>query len=269
LLNPGEQVAINVRPHWKYLFLPILATVVVLIGAIAALVASIPQWALIIVGVVLVVALGWLAGRYLRWTTTTFVVTNERLIMRKGVLKRSGREMLLDRLTDISYKQTFFDRLLKCGDVLIESPGRDSPETFPDLPHPISIQNEIYRLIEQHRGGIAQAGAGGWAPGTGPYPPGGPGGQFPGAPGGQFPGAPGSQFPGAPGGQFPAAPNVPPPPGAVPMTGPGGTLAEGAPDAAPGVSLAEQLSQLDDLRKRGVISRKEFAAKKADILSRM
>jgi membrane protein YdbS with pleckstrin-like domain len=261
LLNPGEQVAINVRPHWKYLFLPILATVVVLIGAIAALVAGIPQWALIIVGVVLVVALGWLAGRYLRWTTTTFVVTNERLIMRKGVLKRSGREMLLDRLTDISYTQTFFDRLLKCGNVLIESPGRDSPETFPDLPHPISIQNEIYRLIEQHRGGFAQGGAGGWAPGTGPagpYPPG--------APGGQFPGAPGGQFPGAPGGQFPSAPNVAPPPGTVPMTGPGGTLAQ---DAAPGLSLADQLSQLDDLRKRGVISRKEFAAKKADLLSRM
>jgi hypothetical protein len=34
-------------------------------------------------------------------------------------------------------------------------------------------------------------------------------------------------------------------------------------------SVADQLSQLDDLRKRGIISRREFAAKKAELLSRM
>ena len=252
MLNPGEQLAINVRPHWKYLFLPILATVVALAGSIAALVANIPQWAEIIVGVVLVACLVWLLGRYLRWTTTTFVVTTERLIMRKGILKRSGREILLDRLTDISYTQTFFDRILKCGDVLIESPGRDSPETFPDLPHPISIQNEIYRLIEQRRSGpaVAQGGAGGWVPGQ--------------AAPGAVPGAPLPSAPTGPG------PTVPGPGGFAPGgAGPGGTYADATAADAPGVSVAEQLSQLDDLRKRGVISRKEFAAKKAELLSRM
>jgi membrane protein YdbS with pleckstrin-like domain len=252
MLNPGEQLAVNVRPHWKYLFLPILATVVALAGSIAALVANIPQWAEIIIGVVLVVCLVWLFGRYLRWTTTTFVVTTERLIMRKGILKRSGREILLDRLTDISYTQTFFDRILKCGDVLIESPGRDSPETFPDLPHPISIQNEIYRLIEQRRGGLglSQGGAGGWAPGQ----------VAPGA-------VPGAPLPGAPTGSGPTVPG----PGAFAPAGagPGGTYADATAADAPGITVADQLSQLDDLRKRGVISRKEFAAKKAELLSRM
>ncbi len=34
-------------------------------------------------------------------------------------------------------------------------------------------------------------------------------------------------------------------------------------------TVAEQLSQLDDLRRRGVISRREFAAKKSELLSRM
>jgi membrane protein YdbS with pleckstrin-like domain len=244
LLNPGEQVAIDVRPHWKYLFLPAFATVVALAGSIAVLVANAPQWAEIILGVVLVACLVWLFGRYLRWTTTTFVVTTERLILRRGVLKRSGREILLDRLTDITTNQTFFDRILRCGDVLIESPGRDSPETFPDLPHPTSIQNEIYRLIEQRRGAVTQGGAGGWAPGAAP-----------GAPGG-------ATVPGSP---VTAGSTELPPAG----PGPGGTFAEGTPADAPGVSVADQLSQLDDLRKRGVINRKEFAAKKAELLSRM
>jgi membrane protein YdbS with pleckstrin-like domain len=245
LLNPGEQVAINVRPHWKYLFLPAFATVVALAGSIAVLVANAPQWAEIVLGVVLVVCLVWLFGRYLRWTTTTFVVTTERLILRRGVLKRTGREILLDRLTDITTNQSFLDRILRCGDVLIESPGRDSPETFPDLPHPTSIQNEIYRLIEQRRGGVTQGGAGGWAPGAAPGVPA------------------GATVPGG-------APMAPGPAGAPPSgPGPSGTFAEGTPADAAGVSLADQLSQLDDLRKRGVINRKEFAAKKAELLSRM
>lgn len=237
MLNPGEQVAVDVRPHWKYLFVPALATVVALAGSIAALIAAVPQWAEIILGVVLVVCLVWLFGRYLRWTTTSFVVTNERLVMRKGVLRRSGREILLDRLTDISYNQSLSDRILRCGDVLIESPGRDSPEVFPDLPGPIAIQNEIYRLINARRGGPGLAGAGDWA--AVPTPPGG----------------------------------ASPPPAPVPFAPTGaGTFAEGPPEStgpAPGLSVAEQLSQLDDLRRRKVISKREFAAKKAELLSRM
>ncbi|HTV11530.1 MAG TPA: PH domain-containing protein [Acidimicrobiales bacterium] len=218
LLNPGEEVAVDVRPHWKYLFMPGFAVAVVVAGCIAALVESAAQWALFVLGGVLVLCLLWLLVRYIRWATTTFVVTNERLIMREGVLKRKGREILLDRLTDISYTQSLWDRILGCGDVLLESPGRDSPETFPDLPHPVAIQNEIYRLINAHRGGPAVAGTGEWADAGGSAEPADP-----------------AQAPGAP----------------------------------PGASLAEQLSQLDDLRKRGVISRKEFAAKKAELLSRM
>ena len=36
-----------------------------------------------------------------------------------------------------------------------------------------------------------------------------------------------------------------------------------------GLSIPEQIEKLDDLRKRGVISEQEFAAKKADLLNRM
>ena len=97
----------------------------------------------------------WLVGRYVRWTTTSFAVTSERLVLRKGVLRRTGREIRLDSLTDISYSQSLLDRMLGCGDILLESPGRDSQEVFPDLPHPVTIQNEIYRLINQRRGRLA------------------------------------------------------------------------------------------------------------------
>ena len=132
-------------------------------------------------------------------------------------------EIRLDSLTDISCSQSLTDRLLRCGDILLESPGRDSQEVFPDLPHPVSIQNEIYRLLDQRRG----AGPVGWQAAD-PSGGGGP----------------------APAGA--AAGGV-----AVPVVA-GGEQ-----------TVAEQLSQLDDLRRRGVISRREFAAKKAELLSRI
>lgn len=234
LLNPGEQVAVDVRPHWKYLVGPLFAVVLVVAGAITALVESVPWWGLLAIAALVLVCLLWLAGRYVRWATTSFVVTNQRLVLRKGVLGRSSREMLLDRLTDISYHQTLLDRVMGCGDILLESAGRDSQEVFPDLPHPVLIQNEIYRLLteRQARGWAGAAGTGPFVPGTPFAPPGPP----------------------VPGGQ-------PSPPGA-----PGPFPTGGAP-AEP--SVTDQLSQLDQMRKKGLISRREFAAKKAELLSRL
>jgi membrane protein YdbS with pleckstrin-like domain len=251
LLNPGEQVAVDVVPHWKYMARPVLLVAIVLAGAIVALQYQLPRWAELAVAGVMVVSLLWLLGRYLRWATTSFVVTNQRLILRKGVLRRSGREILIDRLTDITYKQTLTDRLLRCGDILLESPGREGREVLVDLPQPIRIQNEICRLVSQ-RDGLA-GGPGGWP-------------------------APGS---------FVSSPTVAPVPGAPaasrtaaefssgPVTGSSGVYAgvgeaTGVQSGEPGVTtVAEQLSQLDDLRRRGVISRREFSAKKSELLSRM
>ena len=243
-LNPGEQLAIDVRPHWKYLAGPIFAVAVVVVGSVVALVEDVPHWAEVALAVLLVLCLVWLLGRYIKWVTTSFVVTTERLIMRKGVLRRSVREILLDRLTDITYNQTLLDRIMGCGNILLESPGRDSPETFPDLPHPVRIQNEIYRLINQRRPGA-------WVAATGD-------------PAASRVGA------GAAAGPVTSAGGPAPAPGGAPGPAPfAGVAATDQPAGPREPSVADQLTQLDDLRKRGVISRREFAAKKAELLSRM
>ncbi|HXW80447.1 MAG TPA: PH domain-containing protein [Acidimicrobiales bacterium] len=232
LLNPGEQVAVDVGPHWKYMARPALAVIVALALAVEALGADTDRWEELALAGVLVLCLLWLGVRYLKWVTTSFTVTNERLILRRGVLKRAWREILLDRLTDISCRQSLGDRLLGCGDILLESPGRDSQEVFPDLPHPLRIQKEIYRLVNARRltapGGAGgqptdakEAGAGGGASAT----------------------------------AFPPTTAFSP--------------ADAATRAVAEATVAEQLSQLNDLRRRGVISRREYAAKKAELLARM
>src|SRR4051812_30065210 len=94
------------------------------------------------------VALIWLAIRYGKWATTTFVVTTQRLIYRYGVLAKHGREIPLDRLNDISFHQSLFERLIGAGDIMIESAGEHGQTTFSDVRRPSMVQNEIYRQIE-------------------------------------------------------------------------------------------------------------------------
>jgi uncharacterized membrane protein YdbT with pleckstrin-like domain len=160
LLNEGEEVVLDLHPHWWYLSGPIATVVVVLAATIAGLIAGVAT-ALKFVGVAaLVLSLGWLLVRYARWHTTSFVLTNHRLVHRSGLIAKHGREIPLDHINDISYSQTIFGRLIGAGNLTIESAGQRGQEVFPDLPRPSRIQNQIYQQMEGGKARQADAIAG-------------------------------------------------------------------------------------------------------------
>ncbi len=150
-LNEGEEVVLDQRPHWFFLVGPVIVLLAALGLAVAVSrgvsgdlqkVALVPT--LLLVGVSLV----WVLVRYARWATTSFVITTDRLIHRHGVLSKSGREIPLERLNDVSFHQTLFQRLLASGDLLIESAGERGQQMFSGFPHPERTQNQIHRQIE-------------------------------------------------------------------------------------------------------------------------
>jgi membrane protein YdbS with pleckstrin-like domain len=151
LLTDGEEVVVDVRPHWWYLAGPVLVLGVVIIGAISAAVLGAPSWLDWVAIVALALAAVWLVGRYIRWASTSLVVTNHRLISRTGVFVRTSREIPLPALTDISYRQSLLERVIGAGDVLLESAGRQGREVFPDLPRPARIQQAIVVQLDQVR----------------------------------------------------------------------------------------------------------------------
>jgi membrane protein YdbS with pleckstrin-like domain len=167
LLNEGEEVAVDVRPHWWYLAGPVLVLGLVIVGAISAAALNTPSWVDWVAIAALAVAAAWLLGRYIRWVSTSLVVTNCRLISRSGVFVRNGREIPLAALTDISYHQSLLERLIGAGDVLLESAGREGREVFPDLPRPARIQQVIAAQLDLlRRGAPVSAGS----PGTDTWP---------------------------------------------------------------------------------------------------
>jgi uncharacterized membrane protein YdbT with pleckstrin-like domain len=147
-LNDGEEIILDLRPHWFFLVGPGAALVGALVLAIWVSQAIDSDFALFPALAVAVVALGWFLKRYAEWITTDFVLTTDRLIFRKGILSRQGKEIPLERLNDVSYHQSLFQRMLGAGDLLVESGGERGQEQFGSFAHPQDTQNEIHRAIE-------------------------------------------------------------------------------------------------------------------------
>jgi len=151
LLGADEQVVVHKHPHWKMLVVPVLAfLLLVALGSyLAALVAG-QSWerrawiALAVVGVVGVV---WLTvAPLLRWRTTHFVVTNRRVLVREGVLTRSGIDIPLDRVNSVQFRHTLLERLLGCGTLSIES-ASDEPLEFDDIPGVERVHSLLHQQV--------------------------------------------------------------------------------------------------------------------------
>jgi uncharacterized membrane protein YdbT with pleckstrin-like domain len=153
LLAEHEELIYDLRPHWLTLVVPVLLTVAVVVGVGAAWVVmpagDLQQPARLAVGLLgLAVLLVTVAGRVLRWATTHFVLTTDRLIFRSGVVAKFGREIPLERINDVTFSQSLFERLVGVGDLLLESAGEQGQSRFSNIRDPEAVQLEIYRQME-------------------------------------------------------------------------------------------------------------------------
>jgi uncharacterized membrane protein YdbT with pleckstrin-like domain len=151
LLGDGEEIVLDLHPHWWYLSAPVTAVVVMLSGTIAALAKGVPSAGVLALTALLLFSLFWLLGRYTKWHTNNFVLTNDRIIHRVGVIAKRGREIPLDHINDISCLQGPFERIIGAGDLVVESAGEHGQQRIEDLPKPAKVQNEIYRQLDTMR----------------------------------------------------------------------------------------------------------------------
>lgn len=159
LLNDGEDVVLDLHPHWWFFVKP---TALLIVAVVAAFALRDSNDALRVIATVLALAtLIWLATRYAVWANTNFTVTTDRLIYREGVLGKRGKEIPLERLNDIAVNQTLFERMIGAGDVTIESAGERGQQVFADIRKPFLVQNLIYSEIERAQARDAARAAGG------------------------------------------------------------------------------------------------------------
>lgn len=151
LLRDDERVVFHKHPHWKMLVVPVLVFLfsVALCAYLAALVAE-QSWAVygwIVLGVLGGTAVGWLTlVPLLRWRTTHFVLTNLRVLVREGVLSRSGIDIPVHRINSVQFRHTFIERILGCGTLSIES-ASDEPLEFDDIPRVERVHSMLYHEV--------------------------------------------------------------------------------------------------------------------------
>jgi uncharacterized membrane protein YdbT with pleckstrin-like domain len=154
LLGDGEEVVMAMRPHWKEMVGP--AVVLVIVCPVATYLAAIvpdgsaQTWGrLAIVLVATLVVLRWCAWPFLKWLTTSYVITDRRIITRVGVIARLGRDMPISRVNDVTFEHSgILERILGCGTLIVESAGERGQLVLRDVPHVEEVQRDVYRLAE-------------------------------------------------------------------------------------------------------------------------
>jgi len=259
-----------VRPHWSYLGWPLVATVAaaLLTGAVLGFLTGAPIELASATLVLVALAALWLGGRWLRWASTTFAVTSERVVMRRGVVIRRLDEVPIYRIDALRARQGLLERVLGTGTLLIDSAGSEGTVSFERVPHPVVVRQIVDRQLQvmRRRGVYDQArpidvwgapvAAGYSGPGTYVAP-----GQGPVAAPGQGPVA-------VPGQGYAPAPLQAEAPGsqdAIYIARPSSVV-----DTGPQwLGVPEQIERLADLHARGILTDAEFSAKKAELLERM
>ena len=144
LLYDDETVVVDLHPHWWYFSRHIL-TGIALLGLVILTaniespdVRTVVRWP---VGLLVLVWAVWLTGTYLRWLRTYFVVTDQRVLYRSGVLGRRGVEIPLDRISDIDYRQGLGNALAVAGN-LRNNAGRPA-EALPFFERSLEIRQRL------------------------------------------------------------------------------------------------------------------------------
>jgi len=153
ILAEDEHIVLDLHPHWKQLLLPSVLLPVV-VGVASYLLFLVPsgsvraplRWTIVAIAVLIV--LRFTVWPWITWQTTHYVLTTRRVVIRRGVLGRTGRDIPLTRVNDVSFHHSLFERMLRCGTLTIESAGEHGQVVLPEVPRVELVQREVYRCVE-------------------------------------------------------------------------------------------------------------------------
>jgi membrane protein YdbS with pleckstrin-like domain len=266
-LNDDEELLAELRPHWIFLFGPLFSSIGVWAALIVVVVLWHPSsgWNYPFLVLALIPGL-WLLGRFVRWRSYVVALTSTRILVRQGIVGRDTVQLRLQRITEVNIRQELIERVLGTGSLIIDVQGEDDSLTLEYMRKPAVVQRVINSQLNEIVGG----------------------GRREAIPADMQPrdrhGAPyaddryrddeeGRHDTDAHG--YDDAHDTPPfgVGGAVTAQGPvAGHAPAGAAGATPGTppfEIRDRLIELDDLRRRGILSEEEFAAKKSELLNRI
>jgi membrane protein YdbS with pleckstrin-like domain len=155
-LGPNEHIVIETREHWKHLLGAGLICLLAIVGVVVVQVIAPAEgfWAWL-------GAAGWIAfvlvvlifgvWPWLRWLNRTSTLTDERLVTRSGIVRRTGRDIPLDRINDTAYDQGIVDRMVKCGTLKVSAASEQGTVVLRDIPMVHEFVRTMNVLVKEAR----------------------------------------------------------------------------------------------------------------------
>ena len=103
----------------------------------------------VIMALVLIFALIlWVIWDFLSWRSTKYILTNYRIIIKKGIISKTRTYIHYNKIQDITVFQTLIQRLFSCGNIEIFG-GHERTRLFlKDIPNPAKTERMINQMIE-------------------------------------------------------------------------------------------------------------------------
>ena len=162
-LLPGENLILKVHQHWifivKSILLPIALGILVLIADFTFLASAGHHIRTIVSLAVAALALLWLIVVWIRWQSTAYTLTDQRIKIETGILSRSEKIIPIDRIQDCTTRVSLFGRMLGYGRVEIDAAGAQGAEVLQHLPNPGSFRDQVFVQSERRRGAPASQSA--------------------------------------------------------------------------------------------------------------
>ena len=152
LLVDGEELILDLRPHWIALVLPAIATIATI--AVMLILYDLFDERILdtIVGVAgLLFLLLYPVRRVVDWATSHFVVTSDRIIHRRGFIAKYSMEVPLEAINDVRFEQGIFDRIVGAGTLVVQSASEAGRQVFDHIRNPEEVQRTIYHQGEMNQ----------------------------------------------------------------------------------------------------------------------
>src|SRR6202140_1176848 len=162
-LLPGENLVLKAHQHWivivKSLVVPVVLLVVVAILDLPYLNANyVPHLRTVLSLAAIAIAGLWLIVVWIRWQSTAYTLTDQRIKIETGVFGRQSKMIPIDRIQDCTTRQSLVGRMLGYGRVEVDAAGAQGAEVLDHLPNPTVFRDQVFVQSERRRG-VAPAAA--------------------------------------------------------------------------------------------------------------
>jgi uncharacterized membrane protein YdbT with pleckstrin-like domain len=147
-LSPGEQVIFQGHPSWRAILGFYLKGI--LVAALAGVVAKLfgASSGTVFLVVLVTIGLTVLIG-FVKRVATTYTITDRRLNIKRGIVSREVQETRLERVQNVNYSQSVYQRIMQIGDVDFDTAaGDDYNFVFAGVADP----GEVVHRVDQATG---------------------------------------------------------------------------------------------------------------------